>query len=437
MNSHFAADDVRNATMREYCIEYEKSLSQLERGLYHLRNPEDIIMGTLKALCEFYEADWSGILDADLELGVWTPIWWYNALKGDMTDTRLYSVDISEGFSRWEKALLQGQSMSVLDVEALKDTEKVEYEQYQRMEVERIIGAPYHKRSSGFLVVRNPKRFQEHISFLQVLTYVVASEVDEQKLVEGRKMIVPPQMVKRKDEVYISLFGEVEIYSYRGRLTDEQIKSPKICRIITYLLLHRRRAISARELAEKIWPNDIEGMIASVRSLIYRFRKIFRLICDEDLIETMEGKYRINPRLNIVTDMEVFERLCNDADAEMEERKRIHILKKAVHMYKGSIYSEAGAEHWLIPIAADFQLKFLKVEEKLLKMLAEKGRYQTVYDEAKRALSVEKGNLLLYYWMIYSLIKQGTTEIAKQTLQMARACLTEEDYKELVEKLRG
>ena len=39
--------------------------------------------------------------------------------------------------------------------------------------------------------------------------------------------------------------------------------------------------------------------------------------------------------------------------------------------------------------------------------------------------------------MIYSLIKQGTTEIAKQTLQMARACLTEEDYKELVEKLRG
>ena len=58
-----------------------------------------------------------------------------------------------------------------------------------------VLGAPYHKRSSGFLVVRNPMRFRKHISFLQVLTYVVASEVDEQKLIEGNKMIVPPQMV--------------------------------------------------------------------------------------------------------------------------------------------------------------------------------------------------------------------------------------------------
>ena len=87
--------------------------------------------------------------------------------------------------------------------------------------------------------------------------------------------------------------------------------------------------------------------------------------------------------------------------------------------------------------SADYQLRFLRLETELLSLLAEKGGYQTIYDEAKRALAVEKGNMLLYYWMIYSLIKQGTTEIAKQTLQMARAGLTEEDYKELVEKLRG
>lgn len=70
------------------------------------------------------------------------------------------------------------------------------------MEVHNIIGAPYHKRSAGFLVVRNPKRYQKNISFLQVLTYVVASEVDEQKLVEGSKMIVPPQMVKRENKLF-------------------------------------------------------------------------------------------------------------------------------------------------------------------------------------------------------------------------------------------
>ena len=43
-----------------YCVAYEECLSQLERALYHLKNPEDIIMGTLEALCAFYQADWSG-----------------------------------------------------------------------------------------------------------------------------------------------------------------------------------------------------------------------------------------------------------------------------------------------------------------------------------------------------------------------------------------
>ena len=429
-------DDVMSSVDVQYSIEYERFLSSLERNLYHLRNPEDIIMGTLKALCEFYEADWSGILDADLQLGVWTPIWWFNAIHGGMTETRLYSVDISEGFSRWETALKQGQSVSILDIEVLKDTKRIEYEQYRRMEVESIIGAPYHKRSTGFLVVRNPRRFGENISFLQVLTYVVASEVDEHKLLEGNKMVVPPQMVKSKTEIYVSLFGSIEIYSYQGRLTDEQIKSPKISRIITYLLLHRKRAVAARELAEKLWPSDVENMISSVRSLIYRFRKLFRLICDEDLIETVEGKYRINPVLKVSTDLEIFERLCVEAEEEKEERRRIHILKKATHLYRGSIYPEAGIEHWLMPIAADYQLKFLQIEEELLELLAEKGRYQAVYDEAKRALAVEKGNLVLYYWLINSLVKQGTMEIAKQTIQMAQASLIEEDYYELLRRLK-
>lgn len=421
----------------EYCIEYEKYLSQLERNLYHLRSPEDIIMGTLMALCEFYKADWSGILDADLQLGVWTPMWWYNAMKGGMTDTRLFSVDISEGFTRWEEALRLGQSVSILAIESLRTSNPIEFEQYVRMDVECVLGAPYHKRSAGFLVVRNPKRFRNHISFLQVLTYVVASEVDEQKLMEGNKMIVPPQMVKSPREVYISLFGGLEIYSYRGRLTGEQIKSPKIERIIVYLLLHRTRAISARELAEKIWPDEIEGMIASIRGLIYRFRRTFKLICDEDLIETVDGKYHINSQLDVTTDLELFERLCKDAECEGEDRKRIYKLKKAARLYKGSVYPASGAEHWLMATSADYQLRFLRLETELLSLLAEKGGYQTIYDEAKRALAVEKGNMLLYYWMIYSLIKQGTTEIARQTIQLAKLSLSEDDYAELLAKLNS
>ena len=59
-----------------------------------------------------------------------------------MTDTRLHSVDIVEGFTRWEAALNEGKSVSILDTETLKETNTIEYEQYKRLEVKSILGAP-------------------------------------------------------------------------------------------------------------------------------------------------------------------------------------------------------------------------------------------------------------------------------------------------------
>lgn len=47
------------------------------------------------------------------------------------------------------------------------------------------VGASYHKRSSEFLVVRNPSRFWDHTGCFGVLICIVASKVDEQKLMEG------------------------------------------------------------------------------------------------------------------------------------------------------------------------------------------------------------------------------------------------------------
>lgn len=419
-----------------YCIAYEQSLSLLERELYHLRNPDDIIIGVLAASCSFYEAEWAGVLDADLEMGIWTPIWWYNANTGAMRETRLRAFEITEEFSRWERALKNGDGVILSSIEDIRTDSPDEYAEYTRLGIQNVMGAPYHKHSMGFLVVKNPKRYTEQISFLQAMAYVVASEAGERKLIDGAKMIVPPMMVKRLTEVYISLFSGLEIYTYQGKLDEARIKSPKICRILVYLLLHPERPVSARELAEQIWPQDIEGMISGVRNLIYRFRKTFRLICDDDLIKTVDSKYHINPNLTIMTDIALFDHLQNLASHEADVRNQIHLLKKATHLYKGSIYPDASSEHWLMPFSADYQLRFLQIEEELLNLLASKGGYRTIYDETKRALSIEKGNMSLYYWMITSLIRQGTTESAKRAVQMAKQSLADEDYADLLSKLK-
>ncbi len=419
-----------------YCVAYEHSLTVLERKLYDLRSPDDIIIGVLIATCSFYEAEWVGVLDADLEIGIWTPMWWYSKEKGFMQEMRLRAFEATSEFLRWEQALKCGEGIIISDIESIRSESFNEYNEYCRLGVHSVIGAPYYKRAKGFLVAKNPKRYANQISFLQAMAYVIASEVGERNLIDGTKMIVPPQMVKHPNEVYISLFGGLDIYTYIGKLDEERIKSPKICRIIVYLLLNKKRSVSARELAEQLWPNDVEGMISGVRSLIYRFRKVFRLICDMDLIETTDGKYHINRNLTVATDLDVLNHLHNQASHTEDDRSRIHLLKKAALLYKGSIYPDANNEHWLLALSTDYQLRFLRIEEELLGLLSKKGGYRTIYEETKRALSIEKGNRTLYYWMIVSLIKQGTAESAKQVMQIAKRSLTEIDYAELTEKLK-
>ena len=55
-----------------YCIKQEQTVSELEAALHTSDNPNDIALQTLKTVCTFYNADWAGLLELDLELGVTT-----------------------------------------------------------------------------------------------------------------------------------------------------------------------------------------------------------------------------------------------------------------------------------------------------------------------------------------------------------------------------
>ena len=61
----------------KYCIEQERTVSALESSLHESDDPKEIAEGALIAACLFYGGDWAGILDVDLDLDVWTPLWWY------------------------------------------------------------------------------------------------------------------------------------------------------------------------------------------------------------------------------------------------------------------------------------------------------------------------------------------------------------------------
>ena len=59
-----------------YTLAFEKALSSLEAEAHESDDPNYIITHALKSACDFYGADWSGFLDVDLDLKLWTPSMW-------------------------------------------------------------------------------------------------------------------------------------------------------------------------------------------------------------------------------------------------------------------------------------------------------------------------------------------------------------------------
>ena len=54
-------------------------------------------MHMLAAATEFYDGDWAGIMEADLVMKIWSPLWWYNRrtvtmMPGTFENTQMCDV---------------------------------------------------------------------------------------------------------------------------------------------------------------------------------------------------------------------------------------------------------------------------------------------------------------------------------------------------------
>ena len=103
-----------------YTLAFEKALRSLEAEAHESDDPNYIITHALKSACDFYGADWSGFLDVDLDLKLWTPSMWYNASPEDKTTVLIQEYESAEFLDRWITALHNSQPVFIPDVEALK-----------------------------------------------------------------------------------------------------------------------------------------------------------------------------------------------------------------------------------------------------------------------------------------------------------------------------
>lgn len=432
--SALSAED--NAEYIQYAQDVEQTLSALEAGLHNTDDPEEIIMSMLKVAVDFYDGDWAGIMEADLVMKVWSPLWWYNKHTDGMTPNNFQDLEEGEFLIRWIDALMHGKPVVITDLEEIAESSPAEYQFMKANHAHTLLAVPFWKRPTGFLIIRNPKKYLSRSSLLQMMAFVAVSSVNEKRLLDRTQLTFTPEQIKNKTDILINVFDELQIITSKGILSAKDLKSPKICKLIVYLLLHNRRPASPYEIVQDLWPkDDVSKAGSNVKSLIYRFQQMFNMISDYRLIESTPSGYCINPDLNIITDLQIFEDYWNEAQITADISSRGHLLKKALEIYKNGPMFDYNGEHWFMPTVAHYSLRYIGVLNQLLTTLERANDYVCIYEYANKALSIFPSSVDAYYWLLIAMNRMGLKEIAQNELKAAEQAMIDLEYQELRDRL--
>ena len=414
----------------KYCIEQEQTISKLETCLHATDDPKEIAMKTLKTACDFYGADWASVIELELSLGVWSHGWWYNP---DPNITAILYADEFENLkpmTRWIEAMKRNEPIIVLDANDPSVTLE-ERRVYEKLHAQSVMAFPYGPNPLGFFVLRNPTCYIGRISAMKTLAYVLHRALAQQKTIDRAKMALTPDDIHSDTDVIINLFGNMEICTSTGIWKEQDFKSPKCSRVVVYLLLQRKASHSALGIADALYPEDDidpETINQNIRSYIYRFRRSLEPIFKHQLIEYTANGYRLNPNINVMTDLQKFDRLWEQAQKKLPVSQKAHILKRAIHLYRGTVFETACDDHWLVGIATEYKLKYIGLVNELLAILAKYDDYNGVNTFAMQALKLTPENIKAYYWLIYAMYHSGAIELARNEVQRAKSVLTSEEY---------
>lgn len=119
--------------------------------------------------CEFYGADWAGIIELDLELNIWTNGWWHN------TDPQIKSLQKLQEFENLMvmpsivEAIKKQKPIIITDVDDIMKSSPKEYQVYKRLDAQSIMAVPFGPKPMGFLAIRNPVKYMNRTSTLNTL----------------------------------------------------------------------------------------------------------------------------------------------------------------------------------------------------------------------------------------------------------------------------
>lgn len=219
--------------------------------------------------------------------------------------------------------------------------------------------------------------------------------------------------MKKSNSVEICFFGQLKIITPYGSVSEENIKSDKITKLLSYLILNRGTVVSVDVLSTIIWPQGVDEPYASLRALVFRTRKLLADIFPErDFIVANGGSYKVNSyyKLNVDSDY-----LTERMNIFSSEKGNINILDTDIDfiLRKSDPFLEKlSYDTWGLPVTTYYNSKMLSFIHTVVKALFNEKLYDSVVELATKGLVIDPLAENLHTIIIETLLAQGYKKLA-------------------------
>ena len=191
-------------------------------------------------------------------------------------------------------------------------------------------------------------------------------------------------------KIKITLFSKFEIRMDEEPILVSLSNTRKTKLFLSYLLLHKQKAIPHKDLFELLWSGeDYSNPGTALRTLLYRYRALVDKQGVDQLknsIISRRGAYQWNQELDISIDIFDFDDYSKiGLNSAMSEEKRKQCLKRAIDLYTGPLLPDSGEEHWVVPKAVYYRDLYVQDVIAYIAILKKEGAYDEISALCKKA----------------------------------------------------
>ena len=220
-----------------------------------------------------------------------------------------------------------------------------------------------------------------------------------------------------KSNYEITMFGEFTISNGKEIITDQANRSKKVWTLLEYLIVHRDRSVTQKELVDLLWPgNDTKDPINTLKVLMHRVRSLLDELGKDSgkkLIYYKSGAYGWNDELKCSVDTEQFESALKNAE-NTEGAKKLEYLLHAVKLYAGDFLQKNGSEPWIMQFSSQYRNKFLQATSEACQMLLDNGENEELINVCKHVNRLCPYEEEFYIYLLKALVKTKQVDKAQE-----------------------